>query len=76
MFTSDHIAVMNPRRGPSAIKASGWTRPLAKLIRLCRAWRDYERTRRELSGLDDRELHEIGICRGDIRAVAWGAKSR
>jgi uncharacterized protein YjiS (DUF1127 family) len=47
---------------------------LAKLIRLYRAWRDYERAVSELSGLEDRELHEIGISRADIRTVARVAK--
>jgi uncharacterized protein YjiS (DUF1127 family) len=49
---------------------------LAKLIRLYRSWRNYERSLSELSRLDDRELADIGISRSDILAVAWGAKSR
>ena len=49
---------------------------LAKLIRLYRAWRNYERSLSELSRLDDRELAEIGISRAEIPAVAWGAKRR
>jgi uncharacterized protein YjiS (DUF1127 family) len=49
---------------------------LAKLIRLYRAWRNYERSMSELSRLDDRELADIGISRAEISAVAWGAKHR
>ena len=49
---------------------------LAKLIRLYRAWRNYERSLSELSRLDDRELADIGISRAEIPAVAWGAKRR
>jgi uncharacterized protein YjiS (DUF1127 family) len=49
---------------------------LAKLIRLFRAWRSYERSMRELSRLDDRELADIGISRSEIRAVARGATRR
>jgi uncharacterized protein YjiS (DUF1127 family) len=49
---------------------------LAKLIRLYRAWRCYERSISELSRLDDRELADIGISRAEIPAVAWGAKRR
>ena len=49
---------------------------LAKLIRLYRAWRNYERSISELSRLDDRELADIGISRAEIPAVAWGAKRR
>ena len=44
---------------------------LAKLIRLYRAWRNYERSISELSRLDDRELADIGISRAEIPAVAW-----
>ena len=49
---------------------------LAKLIRLYRSWRNYERSLSELSRLDDRELADIGITRAEIPAVAWGAKRR
>jgi uncharacterized protein YjiS (DUF1127 family) len=49
---------------------------LAKLIRLYRAWRSYERSLSELSRLDDRELADIGISRSEIPAVAWGVKRR
>ena len=49
---------------------------LAKLIRLYRSWRNYERSMSELSRLDDRELADIGIVRSEIRAVAWGATRR
>ena len=49
---------------------------LAKLIRLYRTWRNYERSLSELSRLDDRELADIGISRAEIPAVAWGAKRR
>jgi uncharacterized protein YjiS (DUF1127 family) len=49
---------------------------LAKLIRLYRGWRSYERSLSELSRLDDRELADIGITRSEILAVAWGAKRR
>ena len=49
---------------------------LAKLIRLYRAWRNYERSMSELSRLDDRELADIGISRAEIPAVAWGARRR
>ena len=49
---------------------------LAKLIRLYRAWRNYERSISELSRLDDRELADIGISRAEISAVAWGVRRR
>jgi uncharacterized protein YjiS (DUF1127 family) len=44
---------------------------LAKLIRLVRAWFRYNESVRELSGLGDRELADIGISRSEIPAIAW-----
>jgi len=32
-------------------------------------WNDARETRNALSGLSDRELDDIGLCRGDIKAV-------
>jgi len=49
---------------------------LAKLIRLYRSWRNYERSMSELTRLDDRELADIGISRAEIPAVAWGVRRR
>ena len=40
------------------------------VIRNYREWRRYRETVRELSRLSDRELHDMGISRGDIHAVA------
>ena len=34
------------------------------------AWRRYRDAVRELSSLNDRELHDIGIARGDIAVIA------
>jgi uncharacterized protein YjiS (DUF1127 family) len=44
---------------------------LAKLVRLVRAWFRYNESVRELSGLADRELADIGIARSEIPAIAW-----
>ncbi|MGE0753164.1 MAG: DUF1127 domain-containing protein [Variibacter sp.] len=46
---------------------------LTNLIRLVRSWRRYQQSMRELSRLDDRELADIGITRGEIPTVAWNA---
>ena len=46
---------------------------LTNLIRLLRRWRRYHQSVRELSRLDDRELADIGVSRGDIAHVAWQA---
>ena len=35
-----------------------------------RNWRRYRRTLNELRGLNDRELADLGIGRGDIRSIA------
>ena len=32
----------------------------------------YQRTMRELNALDSRQLHDLGITKGDIRAIARG----
>jgi uncharacterized protein YjiS (DUF1127 family) len=34
------------------------------------AWNDARSTRNALSQLSDRELEDIGLCRGDIDALA------
>lgn len=46
--------------------------PLAAL----RAWRDARATERALSRLSDRELDDIGLCRGDIADIAQGVALR
>jgi uncharacterized protein YjiS (DUF1127 family) len=43
---------------------------LSVLTRWYRKWRLYDQGLRELTGLTDRELADIGISRGDIRRVA------
>jgi len=35
-----------------------------------RRWSAYRQTVRELSALGDRELHDLGITRGDIQPLA------
>ncbi|GAA6158750.1 MULTISPECIES: DUF1127 domain-containing protein [Ruegeria] len=37
-------------------------------------WNDARMTRNALSGLTDRELEDIGLCRGDIDVVAEGRR--
>ena len=34
-----------------------------------RAWNDQRLTRKELGRLSDRELEDIGLCRGDIEDI-------
>lgn len=44
----------------------------AKLFSALSAWNDTRVTRRELDRLSDRELDDIGLCRGDIERIARG----
>ncbi|MCS6762338.1 MAG: DUF1127 domain-containing protein [Candidatus Devosia symbiotica] len=36
----------------------------------------YQRTLRELSALDDRQLNDLGITKGDIKNIARGNYAR
>ena len=36
----------------------------------------YQRTMRELSSLDQRQLNDLGITKGDIKNIARGALGR
>jgi uncharacterized protein YjiS (DUF1127 family) len=46
---------------------------LLSLIRMVKAFRDYQRNVSELSQLSDRELADIGLDRSDIPRVAAGS---
>ncbi len=48
-------------------KISGY---FATLIASIVSWNDARVTRNALSSLSDRELDDIGLCRGDIESVA------
>ncbi len=37
-------------------------------------WLRYRETVRQLSGLTDRELRDLGVHRSDIAAVAWSSR--
>jgi uncharacterized protein YjiS (DUF1127 family) len=45
-------------------------------LRFLESWRRYNTNLRELSGLGDRELSDIGISRSDIPRVAWDSANR
>lgn len=45
-------------------------RLIPRLLGRAAAWNDARATRNALSRLSDRELDDIGICRGDIRHIA------
>lgn len=44
------------------------------LVSAVAEWNDERRTRRALDVLTDRELDDIGLCRGDIDAIARSAR--
>lgn len=45
---------------------AGIGRRLAAIFHAVAAWNDARATRKALSKLTDRELEDIGLCRGDI----------
>ncbi len=52
--------------------AGGVGHVAANFFSMLSAWNDARVTRRELSRLSDRELDDIGLCRGDIERIARG----
>lgn len=49
---------------------------LTHLVSVYRQWRRYNQSLRELNRLNDRELADLGISRGDIPRVAWENSER
>lgn len=47
---------------------------LASVVTAVIAWNDARVTRNSLNGLSNRELEDIGLCRGDIDDVAHGRR--
>ncbi len=46
------------------------------IIRYLRSWRRYGLAVQELAQLNDRELADIGLTRGDIPRIAWEHAAR
>lgn len=44
---------------------------ISTIARYLRIWRRYNKTVNELTRLNDRELADIGMNRGDLYARAW-----
>jgi uncharacterized protein YjiS (DUF1127 family) len=42
---------------------------ISLVLKKLRKWLDYQATVRELEGLDDRDLSDLGIGRSDIRSI-------
>ncbi len=52
---------------PAATLSTGF---FASIVSSLAAWNDARVTRNALSRLSDRELDDIGLCRGDIETIA------
>lgn len=64
-----YMSETHAARGDSAL--GGY---VPTLVARWRAWRSYRATVAALSALTDAELDDIGVTRGDIRAVARRAR--
>lgn len=52
-----------------AVSTQGITKFFADRTQSFRDWNDRRITRKVLSALSDRELDDIGLCRGDLESV-------
>ena len=64
------MAVIDNTR--SAYVSNRGTFSLVNLFASLINWNDERQTRKALHSLSDRELEDIGLCRGDIENVATG----
>ena len=55
-----------------SVAVGGVGNVVANFFSMLSTWNDARVTRRELSRLSDRELDDIGLCRGDIERIARG----
>lgn len=69
------MAAFDIYRAPSHAAHRGFISSFfASLVSAVAEWNDERRTRHALDGLTDRELDDIGLCRGDIDAIARSAR--
>lgn len=54
------------------VATTGFSGFIAAITGTLSAWNDSRVTRNALSKLSDRELDDIGLCRGDIEDIATG----
>lgn len=47
---------------------------IAQMIRAFAAWRRYRMAVQQLSEMDERTLHDLGITRSEIKQVAWNGR--
>lgn len=53
-----------------ATSSFGFRNVAASIVNSVLSWNEIRQTRNSLSQLTDRELEDIGLCRGDIEAIA------
>lgn len=68
------MAAINSTRINPAMTAGPVLRSITAATAKLAAWNDARITRKSLSQLSARELDDIGLCYGDIDAVATGAR--
>ncbi len=69
MKTGELMSTIETNR---SVAVGGVGNVVAHIVSLVASWRETRVTRRELSRLSDRELDDIGLCRGDIERIARG----
>jgi uncharacterized protein YjiS (DUF1127 family) len=62
------MSALSTNRSP----VSGLASFVSSAVTAVAAWNDARITRKALSRLSDRELDDIGLCRGDIDVIANG----
>ncbi len=69
-------AIETTRRAPfGAITTYRFVQVLDRAIAAVAGWNDARMTRKALELLSDRELDDIGLCRGDIDRIAQGQQA-
>jgi uncharacterized protein YjiS (DUF1127 family) len=64
------------RRAPLESRHGPVRRFAESAVTALREWRRRVRNRNELMALDDRTLHDLGLCRGDIPYLVSKARER
>ncbi|MFD1882526.1 DUF1127 domain-containing protein [Paracoccus pacificus] len=61
------MTAIDINRAATGARGNGFA---GKLVAMLNEWNDARVTRKSLSRLSDRELDDIGLCRGDIERIA------
>jgi len=63
------MAAFDTSRPAAGLSAGSFSRFVADAFGALATWSDARQTRKALSALTDRELDDIGLCRGDIENI-------